>query len=184
MAQTEVAPEGEQVRTLLDEIVVTARRRSESLQTVPVAVQAFSGDELAQRNIQDATDLQRMAVSLTTYQQARDEVTLSIRGMSSSGASAQGQNPRVTAYFAEVPLQTGDSGGPGRFFDLQNVQVLKGPQGTLFGRNSTGGAVLFEPHRPTNDLEGYVTGQIGRFDERQLEAALNVPVSDTLALRL
>lgn len=167
----------------LGEIVVTARRRAESLQTVPVAVQAFTGDVLAQRNIQDATDLQRMTVSLTTYQQARDEVTLSIRGMSSSGASAQGQNPRVTAYFAEVPLQTGDSGGPGRFFDLQNVQVLKGPQGTLFGRNSTGGAVLFEPQRPTDDFEGYVTGQIGRFDERQLEAALNVPVSDTLAIR-
>lgn len=167
----------------IGEIVVTARRREEGLQSVPVAVQAFSGEVLAQRNIQDAIDLQRMAVSLTTYQQARDEVTLSIRGMASSGASAQGQNPRVTAYFAEVPLQTGDSGGPGRFFDLQNVQVLKGPQGTLFGRNSTGGAVLFEPQRPTDLLEGYVTGQIGRFDERQLEAALNVPVNDTLAVR-
>ncbi|HEY4545220.1 MAG TPA: TonB-dependent receptor [Pedomonas sp.] len=167
----------------LDEIVVTARRREEALQTVPIAVQAFTGEALAQRNIQDATDLQRMAVSLTTYQQARDEVTLSIRGMSSSGASAQGQNPRVTAYFAEVPLQTADSGGPGRFFDLQNVQVLKGPQGTLFGRNSTGGAVLFEPQRPTDEFEGYVSGQIGRFDERQLEAALNVPVSETLAIR-
>lgn len=167
----------------LDEVVVTARRREEALQTVPIAVQAFTGEALAKRNIQDATDLQRFAPALTTYQQARDEVTLSIRGMSSSGASAQGQNPRVTAYFAEVPLGSADSGGPGRFFDLQNVQVLKGPQGTLFGRNSTGGAVLYEPNRPTDALEGYVTGQIGRFDERQLEAALNVPVSDTLAIR-
>ena len=186
-AQETAAPQGagEEVSSFsLGEIVVTARRREEALQTVPIAVQAFTGDALVQRNIQDAIDLQRMTVSLTTYQQARDEVTLSIRGMASSGASAQGQNPRVTAYFAEVPLQTGDSGGPGRFFDLQSVQVLKGPQGTLFGRNSTGGAVLFEPHRPTDQLEGYVTGQIGRFDERQLEAALNVPVSDTLAVRV
>ena len=167
----------------LDEIVVTARRREEALQTVPIAIQAFSGEALTKNNIQDAIDLQRFAPALTTYQQARDEVTLSLRGMSSSGATAQGQNPRVTAYFAEVPLSTADGGGPGRFFDLQNVQVLKGPQGTLFGRNSTGGAVLFEPKRPTDVLEGYVAGQIGRFDERQLEAALNVPVSDTLAVR-
>lgn len=166
----------------LEEIIVTARRRAEALQDVPIAVQAFSGAQLEERNIQDATDLQRLVPALTTYQQARDEITLSLRGQASSGASAQGQNPRVTAYFAEVPLQTSDT-GPGRFFDLQNVQVLKGPQGTLFGRNSTGGAVLYEPRRPTKDFEGYVIGQIGRFDERQVEAAVNTPVSEGLALR-
>lgn len=171
------------VRGGLDEIVVTARRREEALQSVPIAIQAFSGDALEERNVTSATDLQRIVPSLTTFQQARDEVTLSIRGLSSSGASAQGQNPRVTAYFAQVPLQAGDGGGPGRYFDLQNVQVLKGPQGTLFGRNSTGGALLYEPRRPSTDLEAYVEGQIGRFDERQFEAALNLPVTDGFALR-
>ena len=104
----------------LDDIVVTARRKEESLQSVPISVQAFSGEMLSERNVQDATDLQRIVPALTTYQQARDEVTMSIRGQSSSGASAQGQNPRVTAYFSQVPLQTGDT-GPGKFFDLQNV---------------------------------------------------------------
>lgn len=166
----------------LQDIVVTARRREEALQDVPIAVQAFSGETIQQRNIQDPTDLQRLAPSLTTYQQARDEITLSLRGLSSSGASAQGQNPRVTAYFAEVPLQTADT-GPGRFYDLQNIQVLKGVQGTLFGRNSTGGTVLYEPARPTQNFEGYAIAQIGRFDERQFEAAINTPVSDALSLR-
>ncbi|MGH6997776.1 MAG: TonB-dependent receptor plug domain-containing protein, partial [Phenylobacterium sp.] len=128
--------------------------------------------------------MERLVPSLTTYQQARDEVTLSIRGQSSPGASAQGQNPRVTAYFAEVPLQTGDGGGPGRFFDLQNVQVLKGPQGTFFGRNATGGAVLFEPKRPTDQFEGYAVAQYGRFDDRQLEGAVNLPLADQLAVRV
>lgn len=167
----------------IQDIVVTARRKEESLQSVPISVQAFSGAALTERNIQDATDLQKLVPSLTTYQQARDEVTLSIRGQSSSGASAQGQNPRVTAYFAQVPLQTGDGGGPGRFFDLQNVQVLKGPQGTLFGRNSTGGAVLYEPTRPKDELGGYVTAQLGRFHDRQIEGAINLPATDTLAFR-
>ncbi len=169
----------------ISDIVVTARRREESLQSVPISVQAFSGETLAARNVQSQTDLQRLVPSLTTYSQARDEETLSIRGQSSSGASAQGQNPRVTAYFAEVPLQTGDAGGPGKFFDLQNVQVLKGPQGTLFGRNATGGAVLYEPQRPTQEFGGYVLGQIGRFDDREVEAAINLPVvRDLLAFRV
>lgn len=173
----------EQAGNFIEDIVVTARRRDEVLQSVPLSVQAFSQDVLTDRNIQSVTDMERLAPSLTTYQQARDEVTLSIRGQSSPGASAQGQNPRVTAYFAEVPLQTGDGGGPGRFFDLQNVQVLKGPQGTFFGRNSTGGAVLFEPKRPTSDLEGYVVAQYGSLDDREIEAALNLPVTNILAVR-
>lgn len=167
----------------IEDIVVTARRKEEALQSVPISVQAFSGEALTERNIQDATDLQKIVPALTTYQQARDEVTLSLRGYSSAGASSQGQNPRVTAYFSQVPLQTGDGGGPGRFFDLQNVQVLKGPQGTLFGRNSTGGAVLYEPTRPKSELGGYITAQYGRFNDRQIEGAINLPVSDTLAFR-
>lgn len=168
----------------LDDIVVTARRREEALQSIPVAVQAFSGEALAERNVQDASDLQKLVPALTTYVQARDEVTVSIRGMSSSGASAQGQNPRVTAYFAQIPLQTGDGGGPGRFFDLQNVQVLKGPQGTLFGRNSTGGAILYEPTRPKDEVGGYVNAQLGRFHDAQIEGALNVPLHETFAIRI
>ncbi len=180
--QAELQAAGQTASSGLADIVVTARRKEESLQSVPISVQAFSGDALTKQNVQDATDLQRIVPALTTYQQARDEVTMSIRGQSSSGASAQGQNPRVTAYFSQVPLQTGDT-GPGKFFDLQNVQVLKGPQGTLFGRNSTGGAVLYEPTRPTHEFGGYVNLQYGRFDDRQIEGAINLPVNDTLAFR-
>ena len=166
----------------IGDIVVTARRKEEALQSVPISVQAFSGDALSKQNVQDANDLQKLVPALTTYQQARDEVTMSIRGQYSSGASAQGQNPRVTAYFSQVPIQTGDN-GPGKFFDLQNVQILKGPQGTLFGRNSTGGAVLYEPTRPKDTVGGYVNLQYGRFNDRQIEGAINLPASDTLAFR-
>ncbi len=164
----------------LEEVVVTARRNEESAQTVPIAISAISGEALANNRIENGVSLQKLVPALTIYSQTRDEETFSIRGLSGSGASAQGQAPSVTTYFAQVPLPTGDGGGPGRYFDLQNVQVLKGPQGTLFGRNSTGGAVLFEPQRPTNNLEGYVQGQLGNYNDQEFEGAINLPIVDNL----
>src|SRR3546814_13370227 len=96
----------------------------------------------------------------------------------------------VATYFAEVvaprgqSLQnSGDGAGPGSLFDLENVQVLKGPQGTLFGRNTTGGAVLIVPKKPPDYFEGYIEGSGGNFDARRLHAVVNVPVTDTFKLR-
>ena len=76
--------------------------------------------------------------------------------------------------------------GPGNFYDLASLQVLKGPQGTLFGRNTTGGAVLLEPNRPKMNLvEGYIDGTLGNFQRRSGQAALNIPiVDDVLAIRV
>jgi iron complex outermembrane receptor protein len=73
---------------------------------------------------------------------------------------------------------------PGAFFDLQNVQILKGPQGTLFGRNTTGGAVLLVPQKPTDVLEGYVEGSIGNYDMRRIQGVVNIPLADTFKVRL
>ncbi|HEX7930249.1 MAG TPA: TonB-dependent receptor, partial [Sphingomicrobium sp.] len=77
----------------------------------------------------------------------------------------------------------GDGAGPGALFDLQNVQVLKGPQGTLFGRNVTGGAVLLVPNRPTDNLEGYVEGSAGNYDMWRTQGVLNIPLADTFKIR-
>lgn len=169
----------------LEEVVVTARRAEETVQTVPISVSAISGDILADRKIDSGASLQTIVPSLSVYSLSRDEESFSLRGLSSANSSAQGQAPSVMVYFAQVPLPAGDGGGPGRYFDLQNVQVLKGPQGTLFGRNSTGGAVLFEPQRPSQQFEGYVQMQLGNHSDREFEGALNAPlVDDTLAARL
>ena len=168
----------------LDEIIVTARRREESLQSVPIAVQAFDGAALTERRIENATDLSKIVPALTSAQSSRDEENYVIRGQSGSGASISGQQVTVPAYVAQVPLPIGDGGGPGRYYDLQNVQVLKGPQGTLFGRNSTGGAVLFEPRRPGKEFGGYIAGEIGNYNDHGLEGALNLPVASTLAVRV
>ncbi|SFS10620.1 TonB-dependent receptor [Sphingomonas jatrophae] len=166
------------------DIVVTARRREEALQDIPLAVQAFSGDALDTQRIENATDLSKLVPALTSSQSSRDEENYVIRGQSGSGASISGQQVTVPAYFAQVPLPIGEGGGPGFYYDLQNVQVLKGPQGTLFGRNSTGGAVLFEPRRPGDDFGGYVTVEYGNYDNRGVEGALNLPVGGTLKLRV
>lgn len=170
--------------TGLDEIVVTARRREEQLQDVPLAIQAFSNETLEDRRIENATDLSKIVPALTSAQSSRNEENYVIRAMSGSGASISGQQVTVPTYIAQVPLPIGDGGGPGRYYDLQNIQVLKGPQGTLFGRNSTGGAVLFEPKRPGSEFDGYVKGEFGNYGNHGLEGALNFPLSDSLMIRV
>jgi len=166
------------------DIVVTARRREEAIQDVPLAVQAFSGEALESRRISSAVDLSKIVPALTSSQSSRDEENYVIRGQSGSGASISGQQVTVPAYFAQVPLPIGDGGGPGYYYDLQNVQVLKGPQGTLFGRNSTGGAILFEPRQPGSEFGGYISAEYGNYNNRGLEGALDIPLGSTLYVRI
>ena len=145
----------------LQEIVVTARRREERLQTVPITVEAFTPKALEERHIENTTDLSHFSPGLTQQSdQGRDEQYLAIRGQ----VNAPG-GPGVVGYFDEVPDLSepapsgsgagGGATGPGRYFDLEDVQVLEGPQGTLFGRNTTGGAVLLTSKKPTDDYHGF-----------------------------
>src|SRR6185437_13510493 len=118
--------------------------------------------------------------SLISSQQSRDEQVFYLRGQRPNGA--QGGSPGVITYFADVPFF---ASGPGIYFDLDNLQVLRGPQGTLFGRNTTGGAVLFDPKRPTNSFEGYAQLTLGSYNWHEFEGALNVPIiADKLLLRV
>jgi len=166
--------------TGLEEIVVTARRKEEKLQTVPVAVTAFTSAEIQNKQIESSSDLQHHVPSLMSSQQSRDEQVFYLRGQGPNGGS--GGSPGVIAYFSEVPF-TGS--GPGIYFDLSNLQVLRGPQGTLFGQNTTGGAVLFEPMHPTNNYEGYVQLTLGNYNRQGVEAAVNIPIiEDQLLVRV
>jgi iron complex outermembrane receptor protein len=167
----------------LEEIVVTARRRQESLQNVPVAITAISGSEIDERHLRDTADLREFAPSLNVSGQKRDEAQFFMRGQG-PGVINVGQHnfTSVATYFNEVPALIS---GAGVFFDLANVQVLKGPQGTLFGRNTTGGAVLFTPVKPTQDFEGYLKVTGGNYADREVEAAVNLPlINNTLSLRV
>jgi iron complex outermembrane receptor protein len=169
----------------LEEIVVTARRREEKLQTVPIAISAVGGESLTEHSIANGTDLGKLIPALSTSLTNRDLEGYEIRGMSNNNASAQGQSPVITPYFAEVPFPVGDGGGLGRFYDLDNIQVLKGPQGTLFGRNATGGAVLFQPKKPNDNYEGYIQGRFGNYNDREFQGAVNIPIiADKLMVRV
>ncbi|HEY0958375.1 MAG TPA: TonB-dependent receptor [Novosphingobium sp.] len=170
------------------DIVVTARRVEERLQDVPLSIQVFNQEELTNRNISRAADLVTYTPSLSQNNTfGGDNVRFQIRGFVQEAESA----PSVGIYFADavVPrgaansVNAGNGAGPGAFFDLQNVQILKGPQGTLFGRNTTGGAILLVPQKPTDKLEGFVEGSIGNYDMKRVQAVINIPVNDTFKLR-
>ncbi len=170
------------------DIVVTARRFEERLQDVPISVTVFNQEQIANRNIVNPADLATYTPSLSANRQyGSEKSSFSIRGF----VQELGTQPSVGVYFADVvapraqgPTTSGSGTMPGTLFDLQNVQVLKGPQGTLFGRNTTGGAVLIVPQKPTSELEGYVEGSLGNYDMRRLQAVVNVPLADTFKVRL
>jgi iron complex outermembrane receptor protein len=163
----------------LEEIVVTARRREEKLQTVPVAITALSPKAIEENHIESASDLAHFVPALVSSQETRDEQVFYLRGQGPNGG--QGGAPGVVTYFAEVPF---NGSGPGIYFDLDNLQVLRGPQGTLFGRNTTGGAVLFEPKKPTNNFEGYLEAQFGDYNLHAEDGAINIPlIDDKLLIR-
>lgn len=167
----------------LGDIVVTARRREEKLQDVPLSVTAFSPKTLAADRIQTRTDLANFTPSLMTITGGypSEFAYFSLRGQ----GPAFGSVPGVVTYFAEVPELTGIDGRVGTYFDLANVQVLAGPQGTLFGKNATGGNVLFEPARPTNRQGGYIQIEAGNLNDRRTEFAVNLPiVSDKVLFRV
>jgi len=164
------------------EIVVTARRTAENIQSVPVSVTAFGAETLRQSTIRDTQDLLVKTPGVfLAGSGGRENTNFSIRGQ--SRALAGNSAPGVISYFAEVPAPTLGSSIP--TYDLSSVQVLKGPQGTLFGRNTTGGAILYYPTAPTYETTGYVVGSYGNYDARLVEGALNLPlVSEKVALRV
>lgn len=187
-AQTSPEPAGQagaeqQTETAFDDIVVTARRRDERGQDVPVAITGLSAEALQERFIQRSDDLQFSVPALRIAPQI-SAVTPNfiIRGQSRPLFS--GALPGVVTYFNDVPLPQDGSIVP--LYDLSSVQVLKGPQGTLFGRNTIGGAVLLTAARPRlGDVEGFVEASAGSYDAFNLTGAINVPiVTDRVALRI
>jgi iron complex outermembrane receptor protein len=178
------APQTAAPAEVLEEIIVTARRREENLQEVPITVSVLNATELDQQNVQTASDLSRVAPGLSIQSTAANRVdtTFSIRGQGETfGQSA----PGVVPYFAEVPSFGAPMDASPAIYDLQSVQVLKGPQGTLFGKNTTGGAVLFVPQMPTDQYTGYVDTRFGNYRTADVEAAFGGPIiGDKLMFRI
>lgn len=166
--------------TNLEELVVTARRREENVQRVPVSVAALGPDALAKASSTNVTALAQMVPGLSIFTPSDpNNNSFAIRGQQFTFGTLF---PAVIAYFAEVPVQRVSDGS---FLDLSSVQVLKGPQGTLFGRVTDGGAILLTPAKPTNGYGGYLEGAVGNYNRRDVEGAVNLPiVPDKVLLRV
>jgi iron complex outermembrane receptor protein len=163
------------------EIVVTAQRREQRLSETPVAVAVLSGEELRAGGLTTEADLALAVPGLLVQAgDSSNQINFVVRGQATDPFS--NTRPGVLPYFNEV--QISGPGGSGAFFDLQSVQLLKGPQGTLFGRNSTGGAVLFTTGKPGSDFDGYVSGSLGSYDLRRIEGAVGGPLSDMAGVRV
>jgi iron complex outermembrane recepter protein len=160
------------------DIIVTARRVAERIQSTPVSITAFGSESLRQSQIRDTQDLVFKTPGVfLAGSGGRENSNFSIRGQSKALAGTSA--PGVISYFAEVPAPT--LGSSISTYDLSSVQVLKGPQGTLFGRNTTGGAILYYPTTPSYDFEGYVQASYGSYNARIFEAAINIPLADQKA---
>lgn len=165
----------------LSEIIVTANRRAERSQDVPIMITALSPQRMEQQGIAKEQDLQASVPGLVVGPNgngSREAQSFTIRGQ---GATFQA-SPGVVVYQNEVPLASAvtisQQGGPGAFVDLENLQVLSGPQGTLFGRNTTGGAVLLTAKKPTNEFGGWFKAETGNYKRAYMEGAVNIPVID------
>lgn len=168
----------------MDEVIVTARRRDEMAQDVPISMTVMTEDFLKNNNIEHVEDLGTKVPSLRITQVggAMNEVVVTLRGQR-QGEAAFNQDPAAPMYFNEIvvsPIQGANLG----LYDLESLQVLKGPQGTLFGRNSTGGALQITPKRPGYKLGGYVEAKVGNYNLAGFEGAVDVPLTDELTTRL
>ncbi|HUA26450.1 MAG TPA: TonB-dependent receptor [Steroidobacteraceae bacterium] len=164
----------------LQQVVVTARRQDEDLQKVPVAVTALSTSALREQHVTNEQELQTAVPGLLSVPStSTNQLAFSIRGQALDAYSFT--SPTVLAYFDE--FQTGGTSAT-TFFDLQSVQVLKGIQGTLFGRNATGGAVLYTTTQPGRNFEGYFNYTAGNFNEQKVEGAVTIPLVSWASVRL
>ena len=139
----------------IEEIVVTAQKREQSLQNVPASITAFSGDTLDRNGVRQVADFFRSVPGLHfgNHSDMKTSET-SIRGIRSESRSA-GQDPAVGYYLDEIFLGPGVSAGID-YYDIERIEVIRGPQGTLFGRNTIGGVVNITTRRPTDEFEGYI----------------------------
>ncbi len=159
----------------LEEIVVTAQRREENLQKVPISITAFSADAITQRGINGMGDIVSIVPNMNGFDSPdkRGSVSVSLRGVS-SGSTNISFDPANAMYIDGVYLGK-TLGSALDVAEIERIEVLRGPQGTLYGRNSTGGAVNFISKRPTGEIGGKLTGSVGNHNLRSARAYLDLP---------
>ncbi len=174
----------DQRSTGLEEIVVTAQRREASLQDTPIAITAFTEDKLIDLGVFDVAQVADFAPNVTIQKQpsSNSNMGISIRGVGSN-ETALTADPKVRVYIDGVYMSK-TIGGVFDIVDLERLEVLRGPQGTLFGRNSTGGAMNVTTKKPTGELGGQAEASVGNYGYMRYGGSLNLPAVGNLAANL
>ncbi len=170
---------------VIPEVVVTATKRSTSLQRTPIAITALSAATLADNHVQTMLDVVALVPGFqATAQGDHGVTTMTLRGIGNDSAKTQYADPEVASFVDNVYSPRAE-GATALLFDVEGIEVLRGPQGTLWGRNSTVGAVNIQTVKPElNSRAGHVEGGIGDYNRYGARGAFNVPLGDTAALRI
>jgi iron complex outermembrane recepter protein len=176
------APETAQGSREFADIIVTAQKRSERLLDVPLSVTAVSGDQLAKQGVTSPADLEKIVPGFTFQSSQYGTPVYQIRGIGFFDNQVA-VSPTVAIYTDQAPIPYSRMAA-GASLDLERVEVLKGPQGTLFGQNSTGGAINYIAAKPTSDFATGLDATYGRFNEVILGGFVSGPLSDTLGIRI
>ena len=168
------------INSVIEEILVTAQRAEENIQDVPIAVTAFSSDSLELQQIDTFGDLQFNAPNITFTRGNFTGSSMSIRGVSSAAVAASGDGA-VGYHLDGVPLPTRVF--ETEYYDVESVEILRGPQGTLFGANSSAGTVNLIFGKPSDEFEGSLDVEIADYNHQKLTAMVNMPLTDGLRLR-
>lgn len=181
-----VSDEADPASGTVDTLIVTARRREESAQDVPIALQVTSGVKLEQAGVGNVSQLTQLVPSLQVLSPNGRNTALTIRGLGASyGLANDGLEQGVGIYIGGV-YNSRPGAALSDFIDIERVEVLRGPQGTLFGKNTTAGALnIITQDADVNAFEARVEGSIGSYDFRQFKATVSAPIiKDVLAVRL
>jgi outer membrane receptor protein involved in Fe transport len=161
-----------------NQILVTAQKIEQRAQDVPITISAVSGEQIRELGVNDLDELSNYIPGLNIQEQSANNPGIVIRGITSDSGSAQ-QGPRVTLYYNGVDISR-SRGSYQAIYDLERVEVIKGPQATLFGTASAVGAISLVSARPREGFSGQLTGGYGNFEQTQLSGFLNAG-SDVLA---
>lgn len=167
---------------VIEEVIVTAQKREESINEVPMSIQAASGERLKELGITETADLFKVVSGFTSNVTYYGTQIYTIRGVGFQD-TALASAPTVSVYLDQMPLQFAAL-TQGAVLDLERVEVLKGPQGTLFGQNATGGAVNYIANKPTREFEAGLDASYGKFDMADLTAFVSGPISEAVSYRV
>ena len=182
-AQEDTTTASESGQLMLDELVITARKREESLQDVPIAVTGIGGDQLRDEQITDLSEIALQVPSFTFQSQNSMESEMFIRGVGSVRLNGATADPSIGTFLNEVYVGRRGSATP-PIFDLSRVEVLRGPQGTLFGKNIVGGAINLITAAPQDEFDAGGSVSIGNYSSVLAEGFVTGPVTDTVSARL